>query len=105
MGKLMLSEVDKRIWEKYGNRVVRVGSYWSRQLTVLCHCHKCNGTFRQKAESLFRGYTTRCRCNYDKPAPSPDRSGHRVLNPWDISENIVIPCERAVDESRFRGLE
>lgn len=97
MGKLTLSEVDSRIWAKYGNRVVRVGSYWSRQLTVLCHCHRCNGTFRQKAESLFRGYATRCKCNYDKKAPSPDRRGHRVVDPWDISDSINIPEVKPLD--------
>jgi len=87
MAKISKEKVAQRIWDNYGDRVSQVGGYAGRQISLTMYCHDCGNFFRQKAESLFRGYATRCSCSW-KSRIKENRTGnhtngHQIVQPWD----------------------
>lgn len=100
MAKLELQDVDARLREQYAGRVERVGAYWTRQGDIVCWCHSCRETFRQKAESLFRGYRTRCKCNYEVRSERSRGYGHKVVNKWELTADdlVRLPSGRPGDD-------
>ena len=59
------------------------------------YCHGCREFFWQYLRSLLDGYRSRCKCNYDHPAPPGDwtkwrnRTGHRCLQEWEVYDREV----------------
>jgi hypothetical protein len=88
MAKNSNSKVQKMFDEKYDGRVVLLGNYWARTCSVLAYCTECDEAFRQRAESLFRGRRTRCRCTWKRGQVYSRFSGHRVVGEWDLTDKI-----------------
>lgn len=95
MAKNSREKVAKMVAEKYDERIEILGKYWSRQSPVLVYCHECNEAFRQRAESLFRGRRTRCRCEWDRPQPlgCGRSAGHQIVNEWELSDKVSARLE------------
>lgn len=59
---LTTEEVDARLEEQYGGRIVRDGPYLTRQSTMRCRCLSCGDTIYKRAETFFRGSGVKCSC-------------------------------------------
>ena len=102
MAKNSREKVAKMVAESYDGRVDILGKYWSRQTPILVYCHECNEAFRQRAESLFRGRRTRCRCEWEKPQPLACRraAGHQVVHEWELSTEMFFKIKNLSQPSK-----
>lgn len=97
--KLSKEEVVKRIFDKYGDQISFVGRYWNRQVRSTLYCHKCENFFRQKVESLFRGYKTRCKCNFSERLTEGfdlqnHSGGHTCVRDYDVDYlGLEVPSD------------
>lgn len=98
MPRVSNDNVQSRLDENYDGRITLIGTYWSRQMPVLCFCDTCGEAFRQKAESLFRSRRTRCRCTWDSKQVVGRRRGHTCVPDWDLSDK----AQEAIEAIRAR---
>lgn len=101
--KVPVSEVDGRLKKVYNGRVTLVGEYHSRQMKMLCFCDVCGEAFQQKAESLFRGRRTRCRCTWPTKQTRNKLKGHTCVDSWDMTEKTLLKIQTIRAQNRVRG--